>query len=43
MSDYPDNWFRDDPRHPAGSPGGSDPTEALPRHGAPPSGTRQPG
>ena len=36
MSDYPDNWFRDDPRQPAGSPGGSDPTEALPRHGAPP-------
>jgi LCP family protein required for cell wall assembly len=43
MSDYPDNWFRDDPRHPAGSPGGNDPTEALPRHGAPPGGTRQPG
>ncbi len=43
MSDYPDNWFRDDPRQPAGSPGGSDPTEALPRHGAPPGGTRQPG
>jgi LCP family protein required for cell wall assembly len=46
MSDYPDNWFRDDPRRPAGSPGspgGGDPTEALPRHGAPAGGARQPG
>ena len=39
MSDYPDNWFRDDPRRPAGGPGGSDPTEALPAHGS----ARQPG
>ena len=38
MSDYPDNWFRDDPRRPAGGPG-SDPTEALPAHGS----ARQPG
>ena len=43
MSDYPDNWFRDDPRGPAGRPGGSDPTEAMPRHGAQPGGTQQPG
>jgi LCP family protein required for cell wall assembly len=44
MSDYPDNWFRDDPRRPAGGgPGASEPTEALPRHGAPAGGTRQPG